>query len=116
MVEKVDMSQREDSVAIEFAASSCQTKENMPPTHIASSSFLPVVLAPTYNNATTLADVLERIGRLGLPAIVVDDGATDQTAAILEQFSWLSVVRHPRNGSASGPTGKRRRASPLSIM
>jgi uncharacterized protein (DUF2062 family) len=65
--------------------------------HIASSSFAPVVLAPTYNNATTLADVLERIGRLGLPTIVVDDGATDQTAAILGRFPWLSVVRHPRN-------------------
>src|SRR5436305_6135741 len=64
--------------------------------------FRPVVLAPTFNNARTLADVLRRIGDLGLPTIVVNDGATDDTAAILEQWRLSDagariVLIHERN-------------------
>ena len=53
--------------------------------------FNPVVLAPTYNNAGTLADVLTRIGEFGLPMLIVNDGSTDQTPAILR--NW--VKDHP---------------------
>jgi uncharacterized protein (DUF2062 family) len=57
--------------------------------------FAPVVVTPTYNNARTLADVLGRIDALGLPIIVVNDGSTDGTSAILEQ--WLA---RPRSAAA----------------
>ncbi len=49
--------------------------------------FRPVVIAPTYNNAPTLLGVLERIERVGVPLIVVNDGATDNTAALLDAWS-----------------------------
>ena len=47
----------------------------------------PVVVAPTYNNAGTLGDILARIEALRLPIIVVDDGSTDDTAALLASWS-----------------------------
>ncbi len=49
--------------------------------------FNPVVVVPTYNNAATLVGVLGRIERLGLSMIVVDDGASDDTPAILKKWS-----------------------------
>lgn len=45
------------------------------------------VVVPTYNNARTLPDILARLGRLGLGVIVVDDGATDATPAVLA--AWM---------------------------
>jgi glycosyltransferase involved in cell wall biosynthesis len=65
-------------------------------------SFSPVVLTPTYNNARTLIDVLDRIARLGLPLIVVNDGSTDDTAARLEAWkpgvtSSVEVATHEQN-------------------
>jgi glycosyltransferase involved in cell wall biosynthesis len=61
------------------------------------------VVTPTYNNAGTLAAVLDGIERLGLPTIAVDDGSTDGTAAILagraarRSGPALRVIRHPMN-------------------
>ncbi len=42
-------------------------------------------LIPAYNEAATILEVLERIDALGLDheVIVVDDGSTDETAAIV---------------------------------
>ena len=72
--------------------------------------FSPVVIAPTYNNAGTLAGVLAKLDNLEMNVIVVNDGATDDTARILTD--WLSgtadagsssvkrhrsVVTHPVN-------------------
>jgi glycosyltransferase involved in cell wall biosynthesis len=63
--------------------------------------FRPVVLAPTFNNAATLGDVLKRARRVGLPILAVDDGSTDGTAAILERWRAEGesrlLVTHPRN-------------------
>ena len=67
----------------------------------AAAPFHPVVLAPTFNNAKTLADVLGRIDAHGLPVIVVDDGSTDDTATILQSWSTMGASRerltHPKN-------------------
>ena len=54
--------------------------------------FHPVVIAPTFNNARTLMEVLRRVDQIGLPIIVVNDGSTDGTAAILE--AWKQAANH----------------------
>lgn len=66
-------------------------------------AFGPVVIAPTYNNVRTLADVLDRVRAQGLHAIVVNDGSTDGTAELLAErlagptARSLTVVTHRRN-------------------
>src|ERR1039458_7819240 len=60
------------------------------------------ILIPVYNEFPTLLPVLERVIRAELPAgcekeiIVVNDGSTDGTAALLERYggSRLVVVHH----------------------
>lgn len=54
--------------------------------------FQPVVVAPTYNNAGTLRDMLDRLKVIGLPLIVVNDGSTDTTAAVLSDWSAQLVA------------------------
>src|SRR5829696_2150994 len=56
-----------------------------------------VVVAPTYNNAGTVAAVLSRLCELGLRVIVVDDGSTDETPAILRSLLSVTVVTHLKN-------------------
>ncbi len=46
-----------------------------------------MVIAPTYNNAGTLGDVLQRILDQDIDLIVVNDGATDNTGAVLDQLA-----------------------------
>ncbi len=66
-------------------------------------AFRPVVIAPTYNNAASVIGVLDRIERIGTPMIVVDDGATDETPALLAEWARqphevpVQVVTHPEN-------------------
>jgi glycosyltransferase involved in cell wall biosynthesis len=59
-------------------------------------------LIPAYNEAATIGEVLERIGKLGLDAqvIVVDDGSTDDTAAIAEA-TGATVVRQANAGKGA---------------
>jgi glycosyltransferase involved in cell wall biosynthesis len=59
-------------------------------------------LIPAYNEAATIGEVLERIGQLGLDAqvIVVDDGSTDDTAAIAEA-AGATVVRQANAGKGA---------------
>jgi len=62
-----------------------------------------VVVLPTYNNERTLGDVMSRVAALGVPIIVVNDGCTDQTAALLERWraehpqTQVQVHVHPHN-------------------
>lgn len=61
----------------------------------------PVIIAPTYNNAGTVLDVLRRCAALELPIIVVNDGSTDDTADVLSRFGdeydAVTVLTHERN-------------------
>jgi glycosyltransferase involved in cell wall biosynthesis len=57
-----------------------------------------LILVPTYNNAGTLKNVLERCLEQGLPVLVVDDGSTDATKDILEGMrSRVRYLTHPVN-------------------
>jgi uncharacterized protein (DUF2062 family) len=53
---------------------------------------------PTFNNARTLGVIIAQGLQAGLPVIVVDDGCTDATAAVLSEFGdQIQTIRHSRN-------------------
>ena len=62
-----------------------------------------LILVPTYNNAGTLKNVLQRCLEQGLSVLVVDDGSTDDTGRILKEipgqagYDGLMVLTHPVN-------------------
>jgi glycosyltransferase involved in cell wall biosynthesis len=64
-------------------------------------------LVPAFNEAATIGEVLERVEALDLDkqVIVVDDGSTDGTAAILERWQEgrddRVVVRQPNKGKGA---------------
>lgn len=55
------------------------------------------VLIPTYNNAGTLGQVIEGVARYTRNIVVVNDGSTDATAAILAQYDFLQVLSYLQN-------------------
>jgi glycosyltransferase involved in cell wall biosynthesis len=59
-------------------------------------------LIPAYNEAATIGEVLEQVARLDLDTqvIVVDDGSTDDTAAIADA-AGVTVVRQPNRGKGA---------------
>src|SRR5579872_1612198 len=59
-------------------------------------------MIPAFNEASTIGEVLERIGALELDAhvIVVDDGSTDDTAAIAEA-AGATVIRQENQGKGA---------------
>src|SRR5690349_6960683 len=62
--------------------------------------FFPAVVAPTFDNARTLAGIVTRITDLGLHVFVVNDGSTDDTAEVLAQFAdnrRVTVITHEVN-------------------
>jgi len=55
------------------------------------------VIIPTYNNEKTLEHVIRSVLGYCEQVIVVNDGATDGTAAIIARFPQLIVINHPGN-------------------
>ena len=60
------------------------------------------VLIPTYNNATSLKAVINGVLKFTSNIVLVNDGSTDNTAALLkdysiEEFPDLLIVHHPKN-------------------
>ena len=55
------------------------------------------VLVPTYNNEQTLGKVLSSLLAFTDQIIVVNDGSTDSTSTVLQQFPQISVVGYPQN-------------------
>ena len=64
--------------------------------------FLLSVVIPVYNEEQTIAQVVDRVRSCGVPCeiIVIDDGSTDRTGAVLDSLSAASdlrVVHQPAN-------------------
>lgn len=55
------------------------------------------VIIPTYNNATTLAGVIEDVALYTDHIIVVNDGSTDTTAAIVQQYPFVQLISYMPN-------------------
>ncbi|MCK9219783.1 MAG: DUF2062 domain-containing protein [Bacteroidales bacterium] len=55
------------------------------------------VIIPTYNNDQALETVINGILRYTNNVIVVNDGSTDHTTSILQQFSEIEVITMPAN-------------------
>jgi len=55
------------------------------------------VVIPTYNNCTTLAQVIAQVQDFTSNIIVVNDGSTDDTAAVLAGFPEVTQVSYPDN-------------------
>lgn len=56
-----------------------------------------LVAIPVFNEAKYLAKVLAQVLRQGADVLVIDDGSTDETPAILRAFPPVAVIRHPEN-------------------
>lgn len=56
-----------------------------------------VVVIPTYNNAGTIGQVVSDVQRYAGDVMVINDGSTDGTAAILEHLADVHVVNCARN-------------------
>ncbi len=55
------------------------------------------MIIPTYNNAKTLQKVIDGVRVYTSRIIVVNDGSTDETSAILQQYPQLWIESHSRN-------------------
>ncbi|MCM1501840.1 MAG: DUF2062 domain-containing protein [Bacteroidales bacterium] len=51
-----------------------------------------IVIVPTYNNAGTIGEVMSSLIKYSEDILVVNDGCTDATAAILETFGFRSIT------------------------
>jgi dolichol-phosphate mannosyltransferase len=59
------------------------------------SKFLTVL--PVYNEAATVNQVLDLVGQYSENVLVVDDGSTDGTSALLNERSDITLVSHEKN-------------------
>ena len=55
------------------------------------------VIIPTYNNAATLANVIEDVALYSNHIIVVNDGSTDDTVDIVKQFPDVQLINYTPN-------------------
>ena len=55
------------------------------------------VIIPTYNNAATLAKVIEDVAEYTDHIIVVNDGSTDNTVEIVKQFPAVQFISYQKN-------------------
>jgi len=55
------------------------------------------VIIPTYNNAATLAKVIEDVAQYSDHIIVVNDGSTDNTVEIVKQFPAVQFISYEKN-------------------
>ena len=62
---------------------------------------IPCLAIPIYNHGATIESVIESLGHLGLPCIIVNDGSDAETRsrifALEKKFSWVNLIHHPVN-------------------
>jgi glycosyltransferase involved in cell wall biosynthesis len=56
-----------------------------------------VAVIPVYNNAATVAGVVERVKEFVADVIVVNDGSTDGTAGAIAAITGISTISYPEN-------------------
>jgi uncharacterized protein (DUF2062 family) len=112
-IARISLNEMEDHSSVPFMPADARTLELLegpalpvgviaPVLGSSTSTFNPVVVAPTHNNAGTLQQVLDDLTALGLPVIVVNDGSTDATAEILTAWAGpapkvRTVLTHDQN-------------------
>ena len=57
-----------------------------------------IVIVPTYNNVRTLGTLMADLIKYASDILVVDDGCTDATQAVLSTFGFRSVGDNPEAG------------------
>ncbi len=62
-----------------------------------SNNYKVCVIIPTYNNASTITDVIIGVQKYTSNIIVIDDGSTDETPNILNDFDKLKTIRYEVN-------------------
>jgi glycosyltransferase involved in cell wall biosynthesis len=55
------------------------------------------VIVPTYNNSKTLRRVIDSVLEYTIDIIIVNDGSTDETAAILTEYPQVHQIEHEKN-------------------
>jgi glycosyltransferase involved in cell wall biosynthesis len=55
------------------------------------------VLVPTFNNSTTIGEVIKKLQLYTDDIVVVNDGSTDKTSEILGSFHELQIVSYEKN-------------------
>jgi len=55
------------------------------------------VIIPTYNNSTTLARLIDDVLQYTNNVIIVNDGSTDDTAAVLKAYGHLEIINSGKN-------------------
>lgn len=56
-----------------------------------------VIIIPVYNHEATIRNVVATAQKLGLPVLVVDDGATDASYDRTKDIPGIRILRHPVN-------------------
>ncbi len=56
-----------------------------------------LIAIPVFNEERYVRQVMSRILSFGHDVLVIDDGSTDGTPALLNEFESISVIRHPEN-------------------
>lgn len=57
----------------------------------------PAVVIPVYNHGPQVASVIINALKLDLPVFVVNDGSTDNTGHIIDNFQGMRILHHDKN-------------------